>query len=1022
MNQEKLLKKINEAARTGQTELDLSNNNLTSLSAEIGQLKNLTSLRLQNNNLTSWPAEIGQLKNLTTLDLNGNKLTSLPAEIGQLKNLTSLRLQNNNLTSLPAESGQLKNLTELYLQNNNLTSLPAEIGQLEYLAYLDLSDNNLTSLPAEIGQLKNLTELYLGNNNLTSLPTEIGQLKNLTVLWLHDNRLTSLPAEIGQLRNMEELELGGNNLTSLPAEIGQLENLTSLGLEDNPLPETILEMAADYELDDLRTYLQSLIEGKSHKVYQAKLIFVGEGKVGKSSLLAAMKGEEYIEERKTTHGIETCSLNVDHPDIEGGVTLNAWDFGGQEVYRISHQFFYSKQALYLLLWSPRLGVKLCDVAGWIERIKLRVGEDAKIIIVSTYSVSSDRIVRIDQEGLREEYGDMIAGFHEIDSGVNVDGSKIDVNPAGEKVGVSELLETIAKVSGQLPQMGMEMNDSWLNAGEAILKLRLCEDEGGENLPHITLGKFVGICKSHSLKENEAETLAEILHLQGRLVHYSDDPELREEVILQPIWLTKAIGFVLEDARTNEQFGVLEDDRLEEIWYKHSRVDEPCYEPELFEYFLKLMDKYDVSYRLKEPGSSLVTQLVPDARQAKLPEIDSELPNISLVCQMNQSPPGLVPWMIVRTHPFATEPRRHWIDGMYLEHGGHGKALMELHDRELAIKVWGAWPNYFMGNLRYTLEALIADRWPGLEWRLSVPCPHTDKGKACKGRFPLETLYKLKGKNDNIPCMICANAFDIDELLSGFSRNQTLSLEKFTEQLGNIERYVLQNNDILRSNHKILTEWSSKAAAWFNLLLRTIATETKDCPRMYTLLPEKLNSWKEVHIGKEGYRLTLWCEMPGHEHPVCTIGSGKKDNKQCQRGEYIFSQPKEWLVKVAPYISFIARTIKVVVPVAGAAAKVGFDETLLKDMEVMPKLELMEKIADGLPKGALGRASEPDNQLGIINKAEGAGLRALKSLLQGLDKGSTWGGLRRSKLPSKTGEFLWLCEKHYAEHQPEPYKG
>ena len=72
------------------------------------------------------------------MNLGDNELTSVPAEIGQLTSLEELSLSDNQLTSVPAEIGQLTSLTELYLSGNQLTSVPAEIGQLTALEELDL--------------------------------------------------------------------------------------------------------------------------------------------------------------------------------------------------------------------------------------------------------------------------------------------------------------------------------------------------------------------------------------------------------------------------------------------------------------------------------------------------------------------------------------------------------------------------------------------------------------------------------------------------------------------------------------------------------------------------------------------------------------------------------------------------------------------------------------------------------------------------------------------------------------------
>ncbi|WP_080502633.1 leucine-rich repeat domain-containing protein [Neochlamydia sp. EPS4] len=219
------------------TSLNLSNEGLTYLPPEIGQLSQLQTLDLRGNQLTALPTEIGQLSQLQRLDLSQNQLTSLPAEIGQLSQLRALHLNQNKLTALPAEIWQLPELQTLYLHQNQLTALPAEIGQLSQLQGLYLTQNQLTSLPAEIGQLSQLLWLFLNQNQLTSLPAEIGQLFQLKRLILNQNQLTSLPGEIGQLSQLRALYLNQNQLTSLPVEIGQLFQLTMLRLAENPLKD-----------------------------------------------------------------------------------------------------------------------------------------------------------------------------------------------------------------------------------------------------------------------------------------------------------------------------------------------------------------------------------------------------------------------------------------------------------------------------------------------------------------------------------------------------------------------------------------------------------------------------------------------------------------------------------------------------------------------------------------------------------------------------------------------------------------
>jgi hypothetical protein len=123
-------------------------------------------------------------------------------------------------------------------------------------------------------------------------------------------------------------------------------------------------------------------------------------------------------------------------------------------------------------------------------------------------------------------------------------------------------------------------------------------------------------KSHGVTGGQVVTLVNLLHDLGQVIYYGENEGLHDLVVLNPEWLTKVIGRVLEDRPTRQAQGVLDHARLKDIWGE--QPDGLGYPARYHPYFLRLMEKFDVSYRLVDSEDhSLVAQLVPHERP-KLP--------------------------------------------------------------------------------------------------------------------------------------------------------------------------------------------------------------------------------------------------------------------------------------------------------------------------------------------------------------------------------------------------------------------
>lgn len=918
MTQEKLLKKILRAATIKATSLNLSNKGIISLPPEICLLTSLEELDLSHNKLTKLPREIGQLVKLATLHLYNNKLNTIPSELSQLKNLQMLKLDGNQLTTVPASLGKLKKLWGLYLYNNKLSSIPRELGNLKGLQYLNVFNNKLTSIPSELSLLTKLRYLNISFNQLTSLPIELGQLKKLDNLKLYNNPLSFPPPDI--------VEQG---------------------------TEAIL------------SFLREQAEEGGTRQWVSKLLLVGEGGVGKTSLLRKLCGEEMLVDEPTTHGIQIRDVKLPHPDETNvEMQLKAWDFGGQEIYHATHQFFLTNRSLFLLVWNARHGVTQDKVYEWLDMIKSRAPE-SPILIVAAWTDERDADIPI---------RDLMKKYPQIKGHIEVS------NKSGE--GVAELKEVIQSEAAALPLMGEVWPTNWLNAAIAIRK---------DQRKHIRPDELWRIMKEHNVDLDKGMILANWLHELGDILFYQDDPEINDLVILKPQWVTEYISKVLEDDQVINELGIFTKDLMNKIWTD--------LEPEMRDHFLRLMERFDLSYRtLENREISIVVERLnqdpPDYEQKwKDKQCEGGCKEISMRFQLQSAMPAGVPtYFIARTHRFSTHT--HWRNGALFadnkkqDHLGLIRAFP--NERYLELCARGPMPYNYFALLRDGLE-LTLDRFPGLKIDRKLPCPGHN-GKPCDYEFELKNLENALQMDPPVELVQCQRTYQmvpVTEILFGLHWSTESAV------IAKIDEYERARREDAAELKSLLQREFAKS------FHREQSKIESHCPNVFVLQPKERGKWAEKLIGQKMI-LQLYCAEPGCWHPTAA------------GGHYEIDVPPGWLQTVSPLLKRVTQLLKYAAPLAGPWVGMQFPEYADKFKE---RIKLMQELIKKLPDSKLARDVELVGDIGDRRLKEdivGAPLRAIRELLHEKDPKHDWGGLQKVLTPE--GDYLWLCEHHAKQYR------
>jgi hypothetical protein len=467
-------------------------------------------------------------------------------------------------------------------------------------------------------------------------------------------------------------------------------------VEDCPLIDPPLEIAAQGN-EAILNYFAERARGLVGHLYEAKMLVLGEGGAGKTSLVRRLYQpyRRLPQEKESTRGIKILRHQF---KLRNGriFRLNVWDFGGQQIYHATHQFFLTHRSLYVLLDDTRKDSKSVSDEGfryWLELIDVFGGHSPTLIFQNQ---KDDRTKAIDFRGITQRY----------DNVKELYGGNLEHADAADK-----LRDAVEFFAPNLSHIGEELPASWIEV-RADIKLLAA------SRPYVPLEEYLAIYGKHlEIDEAKALLLSCYLHDLGVFLHFQDDPLLKRTVILQNEWATTAVFRILDDEVVKTKLGRFDQQDCARLWkgtsYDHMH-------PEL----LALMQNFELCYALRDsdPPSWLVPQLLPPTKPEELANRAGP-GDLILRYKYDFLPKGMISRLTVRQHRFVRDPGMAWVTGVLFEQN-NTSVLVEVlpSGDEIDLRARGPESKALLSVISSDLDALN-ESFKGLREKVDkrIPC-------------------------------------------------------------------------------------------------------------------------------------------------------------------------------------------------------------------------------------------------------------------------------------------------------------
>lgn len=553
------------------TYLDFSRNKIALIPPVISNMVSLKTLLLSNNRLRAFPNHLVALTSLQELDLSGNKLKSLPQQIGQINSLMKLNLSSCEIDVLPVEIGLLGKLDTLKLNHNSLNKIPNEFHSLYGLKTLDLGYNLFSSTPSALFFANGLTDLNLEHNELNSVAEDIVRLSSLTRLNLDSNKLTSLPSEIALLTSLSKFTFSGNSLSLIPAEYHvdatmMLEYLTRIKLQSSWKRRKLVLVGEEFVgKTSLRMQLLNSCATKASK----------KKRKHRGTELQITGASDELAAPVATDGIDIEDWEPIGTDEDGlePITFSMWDFAGQQIYHPTHQFFITNRSMYLIIFNL-LDERTSRVEYWLKTLRVRTDGKCSVIVVGTHADDKKcdaKHIETVFNSMKKKYSSRFPMVREYVAISSKTGKNL-----------TKLTETIVSLARSNASFRM-IPDSYTKLEKTIMQLRTHSST-------LSFNDFSQVAIAAGVAKEDCVTCLEFFHDVGLVVYFNDKSGgLSDMVILDPLWIANLLSSIITLKHSYVKDGIMMASCLPQIWRE--------YPPSEYNWLLKLLDKFEITFRI-----------------------------------------------------------------------------------------------------------------------------------------------------------------------------------------------------------------------------------------------------------------------------------------------------------------------------------------------------------------------------------------------------------------------------------------